>query len=283
MSKDLLDLISKSKAATSLLSRKGNFVVDDTIGVSLLFASCFKEKPGNYLLVTSNLYNAQKVADMIASLIGDENVLLFPVDDILRCELVSASKELLSQRLYVLNEALKANNKIIVAHATSLSTPLPTPEEFVRSSINIEVGKSYNLTELKEKLSQSGYGQVNKIDQSLEFASRGDILDVFSVNYLNPIRIEFFGDEVESISLFEIGTQQSYTKLNKIEILPANDCLFSNEEISKFHEKIDQQIQKDGELLDTDTFEMLKQTCSLDFDRIQERIYHPRMYKYMSI
>lgn len=280
MSESLLKLISKTQSATSLLSKKGNFVVNDTIGVSLLFAGIFTAKPGNYMIVTSNLYNAQKVADLLASLIGSDNVLLFPVDDILRCELVSASKELLAQRLYVMNEALHANNKIIVTHATSLLTPLPTAVEFIRSSFQIEVGKSYNLNELKQKLAKAGYLQVNKIDQGLEFASRGDILDVFSVNYMKPIRIEFFGDEVESIHFFDIATQESVENIEKVIIGPANDCLFTDEEIKNLKVRVENQLNKDKEIIGEELNELERQSVGLDMERIEERIYHPRTYKY---
>ena len=80
-------MIANTEAATSLLAKRGHFVVDDTIGVSLLFAGIFNKKPGKYLLVANNLYGAQKIADFLSSLIGEENVFLFPVDDLLRNEL----------------------------------------------------------------------------------------------------------------------------------------------------------------------------------------------------
>lgn len=86
MNDELLKLISNTEAATHLLMKSGNFVVDDTIGISLLFSGIFHKKPGKYLLVASNLYTAQKVSDTIASLIGEGNVYLFPVDDMLRNE-----------------------------------------------------------------------------------------------------------------------------------------------------------------------------------------------------
>ena len=91
MSNELLKLISNTEAATHLKMKSGNFVVDDTIGISLLFSSFYKEKPGKYLLLTSNLYVAQKVSDFIASLIGEENVFLFPIDDMLRNETLTSS------------------------------------------------------------------------------------------------------------------------------------------------------------------------------------------------
>lgn len=281
MKENLLSLISKSESATSLLAKRGNFVVNDTIGISLLFAGIFAQKPGKYLIICPNLYNAQKVADMIASLIDERNVLLFPMDDLLRCELFASSKEILAQRLYVINEALKNENKIIVTHATSLLTPLPNPAFFTSKVITLEVGKPYNLQEIKSTLVSSGYSQVNKIDQSLQFASRGDILDIYSINYDSPIRIEFFGDEIEAIHFFDVASQSSNNQVEKVEIIPATECIFSNGELNEFKNNVKNQLEKDASVLGNELGTLLKQNTELDLEKIQNSSHSPRVYKYL--
>lgn len=280
MNEELLKLISNSNAATHLKTKSGHFVVDDTIGISLLFSAYFQENPGKYLLLVSNLYNAQKVSDFIASLIGEENVFLFPVDDMLRNETLTSSKELLAQRLYVLTKALEDKPKIIVAHASSIVTPLATVNDFLTHTFHFDVGKQYNLAETKEKLIKAGYEQVNKIDQTLQFASRGDILDIFPVSHDKPIRIEFFGDEIDSIHYFDIATQLSIDNLESVSFEPANDVLFTDLEIDEFKNKLEQQIEKDSKNLNQEKKDLLKQTSLEDFERIQNRVYHPHFYKF---
>lgn len=280
MNDELLKLISETDAATHLKMKSGNFVVDDTIGISLLFSTIFKEKPGKYLLLTSNLYVAQKVSDFIASLVGEENVFLFPVDDMLRNETLTSSKELLAQRLYVLTKALEDKPKIIVTHTSALTTPLATVNDFRNSSFEFEVGKTYSLEQVKEKLVKAGYEKVNKIDQTLQFASRGDILDIYPVSQDKPIRIEFFGDEVEAILFFDIAKQTSIEKLEKIAFEPANDILFTDLEIKEFKEKLSNEVSKESVYLDSERIQSLKQHCLEDFERIESRIYHPQFYKY---
>ena len=257
--------------------KSGNFVVDDTIGISLLFSANFKENPGKYLLLTSNLYVAQKVSDFIASLIGEENVFLYPFDDMLRTETLTSSKELLAQRLYVLSKALDNEPKIIVTHASALLTPLSTVEEFLSGSFAFEVGKTYKLDEVKERLVKAGYEKTNKIDQALQFASRGDILDIYPVSHDKPIRIEFFGDEIESIHYFDIAKQISTKELIKVSFEPANDVLFTDEEISAFKFNIEKGINLEG---DSDKRNLIKQSTMLDVERIESRYYHSQFYKY---
>ena len=85
----------------------------------------------------------------------------------------------------------------------------------------------------------SGYYKTNKIDQSLQFASRGDIVDVFSLNYENPIRIEFFDDSVESIRFFDISTQTSVGNAEEVDVLPASLFLLTKEEKEKAESKLE--------------------------------------------
>ena len=282
MNDELLKLISNTDAATHLKMKSGNFVVDDTAGISLLFSAFFREKPGKYLLLTSNLYVAQKVSDFIASLIGEENVFLFPLDDMLRNETLTASKELLAQRLYVLSKSLEDKPKIIVTHTSALVTNFATVEDFKNKSFSFEVGKNYDLHEVKEKLVKAGYEKVNKIDQTLQFASRGDILDIYPVSLDKPIRIEFFGDEIESMHFFDIDNQLSKEEVKSITFEPANDVLFSDFEIEKFKSKLEKQISKDSQRLTDEKKASLKQNMMLDFERIYSRIYHTQFYKYTS-
>ena len=282
MNDELLKLISNTDAATHLKMKSGNFVVNDTIGVSLLFASIFKEKPGKYLIVSSNLYTAQKVSDFIASLVGEDNVFLFPLDDMLRNETLTSSKELLAQRLYVLSKALENKPRIIVTHTSALLTPLATVQDFVGSTFNFEVGKTYDLSLIKEKLVKAGYGKVNKIDQTLQFASRGDILDIFPVSLDRPIRIEFFGDEIESIHYFDISSQLSKDEIAEVSFEPANDLLYSDEEIDLFKEKLLCKVNEDLAYLDSEKQKLLKENAAHDIERIEARVYHPQFYKYTS-
>ena len=277
---ELLDLLSKNKSITPLLEKSGAFAVDDTIGTALLFAGLYNKKPGNYTIVSANLYVAQKIANILGSLIGEDNVLFFPTDEILRSEVISASKELLAQRLYVMNECFNASNKILVCHITSVLTPLPPKEEFASSVFHVKLGQTLDLVEFKKKLVLAGYLQVNKIDQSLEFASRGDVLDVFSVNYEKPIRIEFFGDEVDAIHFFDIASQTSKESIKEITILPANEFLISQNEMDELKNKMDSSYEYSLINLSKEFHQTLKENIDQDYDRIITHLYHPRLNKY---
>ena len=280
---NLFDKLKVNKSTPSLSAKKGHFVVDDSIGISLLVASNYHQNKDNYLLITSNLYKAQEIYSLISSFVDEKDVLLFPSDELIRAETLAQTKEMVAHRLYVLNELCNNRGRIVIANLASATRFLPNPKEFIDNTINFKVGEHYDIQEIKKKLIKAGYSLVSKIDQSLQFASRGDILDIFSVNYDNPLRIEFFDDEIESIRFFEISTQISIKNIENAVILPASDIILSEEEIKKAPDKIYDILQKDQGHLDLGTFERLRDNTTNDIAKILEGQFDERIYKYYGL
>ena len=276
---NLFDKLKVNKSTPSLSAKKGHFVVDDSIGISLLVASNYHQNKDNYLLITSNLYKAQEIYSLISSFVDEKDVLLFPSDELIRAETLAQTKEMVAHRLYVLNELCNNRGRIVIANLASATRFLPNPKEFIDNTINFKVGEHYDIQEIKKKLIKAGYSLVSKIDQSLQFASRGDILDIFSVNYDNPLRIEFFDDEIESIRFFEISTQISIKNIENAVILPASDIILSEEEIKKAPDKIYDILQKDQGHLDLGTFERLRDNTTNYIAKILEGQFDESIYK----
>ena len=265
------------------MDKSGVFVVDDLTGISLLTASAFKYEKSPYLLVCPNLYKAQKVYSYITSLLPKDKVYLFPSDELIRAETVSQSKEMAANRIYVLNQIINNKVDIVICNVASLTRFLPSVETFKKHVLNFKVGDNLSLIEIQKTLVRAGYLKVNKIDQSLQFAVRGDILDIYSVNYDDPIRIEFFGDDIESIRFFDVATQTSREKIDKVSVLPANDFLFTEEEIKGAGDKIYSQLEKDKEILSLTDYENLRNLTESDVMDILEYNYSSRIYRYYSL
>ena len=111
---NLFNKLQQNKVTPLLEREKGHFVVDDNNGIALLIASNFKKNKGSYLLVTSNLFKAQKVYSSLVSFLSKDDVLLFPCDELIRAEAIAQSKEMSAHRLYVLDEILKRKDVIVL-------------------------------------------------------------------------------------------------------------------------------------------------------------------------
>jgi len=254
--------------------------VDDTIGTALLFASLYHDEKENYAIVSNNLYSAQRTYEFLLNFLNEDQVVFFPADELLRAESLSSSRELMAQRLYAMGQLLRPGKKILVTHPAALLRYLPNPSEFKSAMISLKKGCKSNLESLKSRLAELGYRRVNKIDQSLEFASRGDILDIFSVNQISPIRIEFFDDEVEAIKEFDIQTQSSTKEIESIDILPASDLFLTDEELASFAHRLKERLEEDCKTLPQDPAEILKDNVSRDLEDFVNRDYKPSLYKY---
>ena len=271
----------KNNSVTPLFQRKsGHFVVDDNNGIALLVASSYKNKKEPILLITSNLYKAQQVYSALVSFLGKEDVLLFPSDELIRAETIAQSKEMAAHRLFVLNEILHRDNPIVIANLASATRYLPSPELFKERTFTLKKGKHYQLDDIRRKLIKDGYQLVNKVDQSLQFAIRGDVLDIFSVNNDNPVRIEFFDDEIESMRYFDLAKQTSIGMLEEVTILPASDILFNDEDLARSSDKLYANIEKDKEVIGLTLFEKLRDTVDDLAFTLSEGQIDEKLYKY---
>ena len=264
-------------------SQKGHFVVDDNIGLSLLVASAYKEKKKPCIVLTSNIYKAQKIYEYLSSFLPSEEVLLFPSDELIRSETIAQSKELVASRLFVLSRLLTKQERIVVTNVASFIRYLPNLEEFRSKIFKFKVKEHVDIFALRKALTQAGYTLVNKVTQSLEFAIRGDIIDIYSVNLDNPVRIELFDDEIESIRIFDVATQTSTKKIEKVEILPATEFLLNEDEIKSSGDKIRDILEKDKNDLDYNTFDNLLEQTERDIVDIINNVSSPRLNKYYSL
>lgn len=254
--------------------------MDDLVGISLLTASSFQQEKSKYLLITSNLYKAQKLYTFLSSLLPKANISLYVSDELIRAETLAMSKEMSANRIYVLDNIIRGKVDIVIANISAISRFLPEKNVFLDSCFHFKVGEKIDLKSIKSHLVSAGYMLVNKVDQSLQFASRGDILDIYSVNYDDPIRIELFDDEIESIRFFDLASQTSKEKIDKVSILPANDYIYTHDDLKIISNKIYEQLEKDKEILNPSEFTSLRDLVDNDVSELLEYQYSPRLYRY---
>ena len=129
---------------------------------------------------------------------------------------------------------------IVVAPIKALMHKVLPKEIFQNSLLRLAVGDEIDLDGTLETLVHSGYRNVSMVEMKGEFARRGDILDIYPLTYDNPVRIELWGDEVDSIRLFDVASQRSIEKLNEVRILPVRELILTPEAIDNCRQKIGQ-------------------------------------------
>lgn len=276
----MINLLTKALNLFDTSDLKKTNIVDSFIGSVLLTYKKFNESDKNIVLYAHNSYEANSLYEAVSSFIPKDNIVLLPSSELIRVDYISESKELKSELIYGLYKIRKENHLVIIVTVSNLYRFYPKIELFDNSFISLKVGQRINLEELKSKLIKLGYTRVSKIDQSLEFAFRGGVVDVFSLNYDDPIRIELFDDEIESIRKFKIDTQLSFEKMNECLFIPATINLLTDEELNKAKNKIEFQLQQDLKNVSDEEKDILKGNVLESLDEILKGDISNKNYKY---
>lgn len=264
-------------------SDRNFFVADSLLGTAAICLNKYLKTDKNVLIYAPNNFEINKIKNFLLSFIDEKNIISFETDELIRVEYISKSKEMIAQELFNLYELSEAKHKIIIMSPSSILRYYPNKEFFLSKRLYLKKGETYDYKNVIKILEQSGYLRVNKIDQSLQYAKRGDILDIFSINYDNPIRIEFFGDTIESIKYFEISTQRSIKEIDKIIILPGTYLLLEEDKIDEYKEIISSKFNKDRKNIKEYYLPELENEVNELLVEIESLYLSQKNYKYYSL
>ena len=222
-----------------------------SVGMAQLLTGIHEYNKKPILLVTYNEIQAKKIIENIQTFEKDK-VVFFPKKEIVTYDYVAESKELPYERIETLNKIKENKNLIIVTTIEALMQKLPSKDILFRNILEFKIGDICNLEEIKKKLVSLGYSRSDLIEGRGQFSIRGGIIDI-SVNESTGVRIELWGDEVDSIRNFSISSQRSINNIEKVKIYPAHEYILEDS-IEKICERILKNIAegKQEEILQED-------------------------------
>ncbi len=174
------------------------------------------------LVVVPDEAAAARMAEDLEVFLG-EGCEVFPYRDINFFEAQSVSHELESQRLRVLGMLRHGTLKAAVCTPDAAMTFLLPSDAFDKGSFALYEGNSYNMDDLCLTLVEAGYVRVDRVDAPGQFSRRGDLLDLFVPSADRPVRVEFWGDEVDSVSRFSVDTQRRGERISNVLVSPARE------------------------------------------------------------
>ena len=208
-----------------LLDKKLNVIGINKEVQAVYVWNLFCELNETLVIVTNTLYEANTLYKSL-SYYSSEDILLFPADDFLMNEIAIMSPDLMVRRIETLNEiSSDIKKRIVITNLMGFLRFLPTKKLWDSLKINIKINDSIDRNELIEKLDLLGYQKESLVTKTGEFANRGYILDIFPFGYENPVRIEFFDNEVEEIRFFSADNQLSLSKIEYFDINPFSEFI----------------------------------------------------------
>lgn len=184
------------------------------------------------LVVCSSESKAREVYEEYR--IMDSDTYLYPAKDLLFYQADLRSKELTSQRMAVLKALTMQDHATVVTCFDAFMDAVLPKEIIMEQIIEISEAGIVDLTELSEKLTQFGYQREAQIEGPGQFCVRGGIIDLFPLTEEYPIRIELWGDEVDSIRTFDVETQRSMERLSEVALYPASELPKEGEKSASF-------------------------------------------------
>jgi len=247
--KDIEKYLKNTKNIQTLLSEINAELPQLVAGLSgsgrnLLTSILYEELQKPIVVLAPNLLQATQVYEDISQLSPAIPVHLFPVEESVAAELAFSSPEYRSQRVETLDFLKSGRKGIIVIPAAGFKKILSPASIWENHCLDFSKGAEADLESLPEKLVAMGYTRERMVARPGEFSIRGGIIDIYALNEENPLRIELFDTEIDTLRYFDAYTQKSGEYIENARILPAHDTLFPKEEVAKQADAVAKKAEK---------------------------------------
>lgn len=230
---DILSTDTDFQKLSEQLPNGGRHIITSLTGPAraMYYAGLQAETKQPMVVVVDNQFHAEQLASDLGALVGDEQVAVFPAEDGIAMEEAVTSLDTKLARVAALRLLRNNPQALVVTSVAGAQRYLPPVAAFEAAELVIDFNHEYQLDELVHRLGQMGYLRGNIIEQPGEFALRGSILDVYPLDFENPIRIDFFDTEVDSLRTFDVETQKSLDNLEQVRLLPATDLVLASDQM----------------------------------------------------
>lgn len=250
----LVDLMRQSKELGAIGQKmkakqgSGHIISGLSGGQRSVFLSTIYDPKKVLLIVTSSLVTAEKLAQDFQVLLPDRKVLIWEGNELMPHEEATTALDLRTARLEVLQHGSEPGT-IILAPVTGLLEGLVPPERVRNSEFSINLDSRLNLDQAATRLAALGYERTPLVENWGQFSIRGGILDVAPLHHEHPVRIELFGDEVDSLRIFDFANQKSLENITDVTITTARETLYDFTQLNQIKAAIWQGVKNQSDRL----------------------------------
>ena len=191
-----------------------------------------KDVEGSQLVITGSELKAQELASDLGCFLKNK-VCLYPSKDIIFYSADVKSIDIVKRRFEITSRLLNGEKLTVVLSVEALFDRLVPPEIFKNYILKLNVGDTISLEELERKLVFMGYERCDMVEGQGQFAIRGGILDLFSTVSDNAVRMEFWGDEIDSIRILDAVSQRSVENTDSVRVYPMRELVYGDEDIER--------------------------------------------------
>ncbi len=204
----------------------------------LLVEQISQRHDGMILLISQDMESAERLLQEVR-FFCNENLpaALLPDWETLPYDSFSPHQDIVSNRIQTLYQLPDQNRGVLVVPASTLLHRLPPAEFVTANALFLETGQRLDSIALRQRFTDAGYHAVDTVYEHGEFAIRGAIIDLFPMGADQPLRIDLFDDEIDSIRTFDPDSQRSINKVERVRLLPAREFPFDQNAITRFKQR----------------------------------------------
>jgi len=211
------------------------------------------------LIVTNNLYQADKLESDLTQFVEEQDIYKYPMQDIMTEEFSTQSPQFMSERVRTLTALAQEKRGLFIVPLNGLKKWLTPVEMWKSHQLTLNVGDDIDIDDFLNKLVNMGYRRESVVSHIGEFSLRGGIIDIYPL-IGNPIRIELFDTEVDSIRDFDVETQRSEENVEEVNITTASDYIITEDVLKHTKQKLKEAYEYTRPKIDKSVRNELKET-----------------------
>ena len=243
---NILEILKQEKKYQDIITTIKNadehnniYIGNCCINLSKMIAALTFNETNNYIVyICTDTFEASKTYEMFVDLLGTDLVSFFPVEEFISNDIVASSSEFKLARMLTISNIIRKKPQLIVTNTDGILKNVMSTSMLTGSILTYEVGQKIEIDQVVDDLVIRGYKKTALTTDLGTFSVRGSIIDIYPINGDEPVRINFFDNEIETIKKINIETQLSSEKLNKTSIFPLYDIYYKKEDIPQIEQKI---------------------------------------------
>ncbi len=229
------------------------------------------------IVVCSNIFQANKLIQDLKFFSSDMEIVYLPARALQYYDIVAESKEVANQRMYAIEKILSGKQIIAVTTIDALLVKMFPNARYKGEEFELKVGDNISISKVVDKLAKFGFERTENVEGKGQFAVRGGIVDLFCINNDYPYRIEFFGDEVDSIRTFDTITQRSIDTVKKIDMSQVSENYVTPEKVEAVLKELEKYLKV------SEISQELKGNIEEDIEKIKNGALDNLIDKYFNV
>ncbi|MBM7580653.1 transcription-repair coupling factor [Jeotgalibacillus terrae] len=250
---------------------------------STFMAAVYEQHKRPLMIVTPNLLSAQKLYDDLAQSVAEESLYMYPANELIAAEMSIASPELLAQRLEAMNHLAVSGRGVYIVPMAGLRKIVPPKDQWVNHQFTLSIGHDIDVDQTLSALIKMGYQRADMVSSPGEFSMRGGILDIYPLTS-DPVRVELFDTEVDSIRTFSAEDQRSIETLQEVAIGPAGEMIMEAPMLEKIAAELRKRLKDSLKRVKSKAVkETMAEQTEYDIHLLENGRKPDQLFKYQSL